>query len=256
MLSSLSKLRRNVQGCALFHLSRSHELAAGQTQLSMLETMDVRFHVWSIRKHGTEGTWWSHITHKPSLCALGDMRCLCVPYKLHFFFSINSNPAKTSQCLQNLMQAICWRGFSVFRLIKCKTVGEDLTKSTDADLENMSVIFFLGYRTTILVEDCGAWQTLLDRQLSLSVRFSCLPMHTILPTTCVTSDLWLTQGQIPLRYERQAKHLGSPPCYALSYSYIWHSIHRNRIIQSTLPEWSSCHWRLIFASLVSWKTMI
>lgn len=137
----------------------------------------------------------SHINHP---CVHWGTCVVCVYLTNCIFFSINSNPAKTSQCLQNLMQAICWRGFSVFRLIKCKTVGEDLTKSTDADLESMSVIFFLGYRTTILVEDCGAWQTLLDRQLSLSVRFSCLPVHTTLPTTCVTSDLWPTQGQIPL----------------------------------------------------------
>lgn len=44
----------------------------------------------------------------------------------------------------------------MFRLIKCKTVGEDLTKSMGPDLESVSVMFFLGYAMTVLIEVCGA----------------------------------------------------------------------------------------------------
>lgn len=170
-----------------------------------------------------------HITHKPSLCALGDVRCLCGPYELHFFFpSINSNPAKTSQCLQNLTQPIWGRGFSVFRLIKCKTLGEDLTKSMGPDLESVSVMFFLGYAMTVLIEVCGAWPTLLDRQPPLCVKLRpyAFPVHMTSPAT---------YDQTKARYSwdmMYAKHLGYPPCYAL----LWHSINRNRIILSTLIE--------------------
>lgn len=44
----------------------------------------------------------------------------------------------------------------MFRLIKCKTVGEDLTTSMGPDLESVSVMFSLGDAMIVFVEVCGA----------------------------------------------------------------------------------------------------
>lgn len=73
----------------------------------------------------------------------------------------------------------------MFRLIKYKTVGEDLTNSMGPDLESKPVMFFLGDAMTVLVEVCGARQTLLDRQPSLCVKLRpyAFPVHMISPAT-------------------------------------------------------------------------